>query len=90
MYSTFQYFLRSYCTLSVYEEEMAHIMQQFKEQEEQETQEKLLQEFAQIEQRADWEQVKQEVERYGNRIWTIEEAKVHIGNFISILQNKKA
>ena len=90
MYSTFQYFLRAYCTLSVYEEEMTHLMQQFKEQEEQETQEKLLQEFAQIEQREDWEQVKQEVEQYGNRIWTIEEVKTYIGNFNSILQNKKA
>lgn len=90
MYSTFQYFLRAYCTLSVCEEEIAHLMQQFKEQEEQEVQEKLLQEFAQIEQRADWEKVQQEVEQYGNRIWTIEEVKVHIGNFFSLLQNKKA
>ncbi|MGG2016742.1 hypothetical protein [Bacillus sp. S10(2024)] len=90
MYSTFQYFLRAYCTLGIYEEEIAHLMQQFKEQEEQETQGELLQEFAQIEQREDWEKVQQEVEQYGNRIWTIEEAKAHIGNFVSILQNKKA
>ncbi|MDP7981213.1 hypothetical protein [Bacillus multifaciens] len=90
MYSTFQYFLRAYCTLSIYEEEMAYLMQQFKEQEEQETQEKLLQEFVQIEQRADWEKVQQEVEQYGNRMWTIEEVKGHIDNFVSILQNKKA
>ncbi|MEH6889457.1 hypothetical protein V7024_06945 [Bacillus sp. JJ864] len=90
MYSTFQYFLRAYCTLSIYEEEMAQLMQQFKEQEEQETQEKLLQELVQIEQRADWEKVQQEVEQYGNRMWTIEEAKGHIGNFVSIIQNKKA
>ncbi|MEH7461395.1 hypothetical protein V7166_04595 [Bacillus thuringiensis] len=90
MYSTFQYFLRAYCTLSIYEEEMVQLMQQFKEQEEQETQGKLLQEFAQIEQRADWEKVQQEVEQYGNRMWTIEEVKGHIDNFVSILQNKKA
>ncbi|WP_020061263.1 hypothetical protein [Bacillus sp. 123MFChir2] len=90
MYSTFQYFLRAYCTLSIYEEEMVHLMQQFKEQEEQEMQEKLLQELVQIEQRADWEKVQQEVEQYGNRMWTIEEVKGHISNFISILQNKKA
>ncbi|MEI4803336.1 hypothetical protein WAZ07_19085 [Bacillus sp. FJAT-51639] len=90
MYSTFQYFLRAYCTLSIYEEEMTNLMQQFKEQEEQETQEKLLQEFAQIHKKEDWEKVRQEAERYGNRMWTIEEAKAHIGTFVSILQNKKA
>lgn len=90
MYSTFQYFLRAYCTLSIYEEEMTNLMQQFKEQEEQETQEKLLQEFAQIHKKEDWEKVRQEAEQYGNRMWTIEEAKANIGNFVSILQNKKA
>ncbi|MFD0769929.1 hypothetical protein ACFQZ1_14135 [Bacillus sp. CGMCC 1.60114] len=90
MYSTFQYFLRAYCTLSIYEEEMTDLMQQFQEQEEQETKEKLLQEFTQMQKTADWKKVCQEVERYGNRIWTIEETKVHVSNFVSILQNKKA
>lgn len=90
MYLTFQYFLRAYCTLSVYEEEIADLMQQFKEQEEQETKEKLLQEFAQMQKTADWKKVCQEAERYGNRMWTIEETKAHISNFVSILQNKKA
>ncbi|MGG2067197.1 MULTISPECIES: hypothetical protein [unclassified Bacillus (in: firmicutes)] len=90
MYSTFQYFLKAYCTLSIYEEEMNDIMQQFEEQEEQETKEKLLQEFAQMQKTADWKKACQEAERYGNRIWTIEETKAHINNFVSILQNKKA
>ncbi|MGF9964811.1 hypothetical protein [Bacillus rhizoplanae] len=90
MYSTFQYFLRAYCTLSIYEEEMTDLMQQFQEQEEQETKEKLLQEFTQMHKTADWKKVCQEAERYGNRIWTIEETKAYVNNFVSILQNKKA
>lgn len=90
MYSTFQYFLKAYCTLSICEEEMTDLMQQFKEQEEQETKKKLLHEFVQMQRIEDWKKVCQEAERYGNRIWTIEETKAHISNFISILQNKKA
>ncbi|CAG9613036.1 hypothetical protein BACCIP111899_02231 [Bacillus rhizoplanae] len=90
MYSTFQYFLKAYCTLSIYEEEMIDLMQQFKEQEEQETKKKLLHEFVQMQKIEDWKKACQEAERYGNRTWTIEETKAHISNFVSILQNKKA
>ena len=36
MYTTLQYFLKSYCTLSIHEDEIVNVMEEFIEQEEEE------------------------------------------------------
>ena len=36
MYTTLQYFLKSYCTLSIHEDEIASVMEEFIEQEDEE------------------------------------------------------
>ncbi|CAM4328631.1 hypothetical protein BAMA_07005 [Bacillus manliponensis] len=84
MYSTFQYFLKAYCTLSVYEEEVLDVMQEFIEQENQETIEKLQHELLHMKQKEAWE----EGCRFANdagRMWSQEEAKYYIYKFLNIL-----
>ncbi|MBY0599627.1 hypothetical protein [Bacillus bingmayongensis] len=90
MYPTLQYFLKSYCTLSVYEEEIVDVMTDFLEQEEQETIEKLKSELLYIKQTEAWEDGCLLAAKQGNRIWSLEETREHIETFVHLLQNKKA
>ncbi|PEE39262.1 hypothetical protein [Bacillus pseudomycoides] len=90
MYPTLQYFLRAYCTLSVYEDEIINVMTEFLEQEDQETIEKLKSELLHIKQTEAWEEVCLIVAKQGSRIWSLEETREHMGTFVRLLQNKKA
>ncbi|MGQ0421368.1 hypothetical protein ACT4US_22650 [Bacillus sp. HC-Mk] len=45
MYTTLQYFLKSYCTLSIHEDEIVSVMEEFIEQEDEEIVLKLRDEF---------------------------------------------
>ncbi|MDM5153408.1 hypothetical protein QUF88_05930 [Bacillus sp. DX1.1] len=90
MYSTLQYFLKAYCTLSVHEEEILAVMKEFIEQEERETIEKLRYELLHMQQQEAWEEGCLLAAKQGNRIWSLEETKEHMETFVSLLQNKKA
>ncbi|CAI8987162.1 MULTISPECIES: hypothetical protein [Bacillus] len=90
MYPTLQYFLRAYCTLSVYEDEIINVMTEFLEQEDQETIEKLKSELLHIKQTEAWEEGCSIVAKQGSRIWSLEETREHMGTFVRLLQNKKA
>lgn len=90
MYPTLQYFLKSYCTLSVHEEEVIEVMREFLEQEEPETIEKLQYELLQMRETDAWEEGCLLAAKQGNRIWSLEEMKEHMSNFAGLLQSKKA
>ncbi|PFE04452.1 hypothetical protein COE15_07705 [Bacillus cereus] len=90
MYPTLQYFLKTYCTLSVHEDEIINVMTEFLEEEEQETVAKLQHELLHIKQAKAWEEGSLLAAKQGNRIWSLEEAREHIEAFIRLLQNKKA
>ncbi|KFM99326.1 hypothetical protein D0U04_12825 [Bacillus clarus] len=90
MYTTLQYFLKSYCTLSVHEDEIVSVMEEFLEAEEKETILKLQDELFDIQKKKAWEEGCLLAAKQGNRIWSLEETKEHIEMFIRLLQNKKA
>ncbi|MBE7105027.1 hypothetical protein FT637_18835 [Bacillus cereus] len=90
MYPTLQYFLKSYCTLSVHENELASVMEEFLEQEENETVAKLRDELLYMKKKNAWEEACVLVAKQGNRIWSLEETKDHLETFLLLLQKKKA
>ncbi|MED1512208.1 MULTISPECIES: hypothetical protein [Bacillus] len=89
MYTTLQYFLKSYCTLSIHEDEIVSVMKEFIEQEE-EIVLKLRDELVYMKKKNAWEEACVLAAKQGNRMWSLEETKDHLENFLLLLQKKKA
>ncbi|MGE6540298.1 hypothetical protein [Bacillus luti] len=90
MYTTLQYFFKSYCTLSIHEDEIVGVMEEFIEQEEEEIVLKLRDELVSMKKRNAWEEACVLAAKQGNRMWSLEETKAHLETFILLLQKKKA
>ncbi|MGE7854088.1 hypothetical protein ACQKNN_24915 [Bacillus paramycoides] len=90
MYTTLQYFLKSYCTLSIHENEIVSVMEEFSEQEEEEIVSKLRDELLYMKKKNAWEEACVLAAKQGNRMWSLEETKDHLESFILLLQKKKA
>ncbi|MGH0430829.1 hypothetical protein ACQVPL_16375 [Bacillus hominis] len=90
MYTTLQYFLKSYCTLSIHENEIVSVMEEFIEQEENETVAKLRDELLYMKKKNAWEEACVLAAKQGDRMWSLEETKDHLETFILLLQKKKA
>lgn len=90
MYTTLQYFLKSYCTLSVHEDEMVGVMEEFIEQEDEEIVLKLRDELLYMKKKNTWEEACVLAAKQGNRMWSLEETKDHLEAFLLLLQKKKA
>ena len=90
MYTTLQYFLKSYCTLSVHEDEIVGVMEEFIEQEDEEIVLKLRDELLYMEKKDAWEEACVLAAKQGNRMWSLEETKDHLTTFLVLLQKKKA
>ncbi|HHT7237199.1 MULTISPECIES: hypothetical protein [Bacillus] len=90
MYLTLQYFLKSYCTLSIHEDEIVSVMEEFIEQEDEEIVLKLRNELVNMKKKNAWEEACVLAAKQGNRIWSLEETQDHLGNFLLLLQKKKA
>ncbi|MCU5430785.1 hypothetical protein OCA13_25355 [Bacillus cereus] len=90
MYTTLQYFLKSYCTLSIHEDEIVGVMEEFIEQEDEEIVLKLRDELLYMEKKDAWEEACVLAARQGNRMWSLEETKDHLTTFLVLLQKKKA
>ena len=90
MYPTLQYFLKSYCTLSIHEDEIVSVMEEFIEQEDEEIVLKLRNELVNMKKKNAWEEACVLAAKQGNRVWSLEETKDHLGIFLLLLQKKKA
>ncbi|KXY43693.1 hypothetical protein AT257_03675 [Bacillus cereus] len=90
MYPTLQYFLKSYCTLSIHEDEIVSVMEEFIEQEDEEIVLKLRDELVNMKKKNAWEEACVLAAKQGNRVWSLEEMKDHLGIFLLLLQKKKA
>ncbi|WP_242237037.1 hypothetical protein [Bacillus cereus group sp. BfR-BA-01316] len=90
MYTTLQYFLKSYCTLSVHEDEIVSVMEEFIEQEDEEIVLKLRDELVNMKKKSAWEEACVLAAKQGNRVWSLEETKDHLEIFLLLLQKKKA
>ncbi|MGN4426107.1 hypothetical protein ACTFQN_20160 [Bacillus cereus group sp. MYBK30-1] len=90
MYTTLQYFLKSYCTLSIHENEIVSVMEEFLDQEEEEIVSKLRDELLYMKKKNAWEEAYVLVAKQGNRMWSLEETKDHLETFLLLLQKKKA
>ncbi|HDX9653594.1 MULTISPECIES: hypothetical protein [Bacillus] len=90
MYTTLQYFLKSYCTLSVHEDEIVGVMEEFIEQEDEEIVLKLRDELLYMKKKDTWEEACVLAAKQGNRMWSLEETKDHLEAFLLLLQKKKA
>ncbi|HDR4604797.1 MULTISPECIES: hypothetical protein [Bacillus] len=90
MYTTLQYFLKSYCTLSIHEDEIVGVMEEFIEQEDEEIVLKLRDELLYMEKKDAWEEACVLAAKQGNRMWSLEETKDHLTTFLVLLQKKKA
>ncbi|MCW9134517.1 hypothetical protein OF830_27585 [Bacillus paramycoides] len=90
MYTTLQYFLKSYCTLSIHENEIVSVMEEFLEQEEEEIVSKLRDELLYMKKKNAWEEACILAAKQGNRMWSLEETKDHLETFMLLLQKKKA
>ncbi|MED1379694.1 hypothetical protein COL41_04990 [Bacillus mycoides] len=90
MYPTLQYFLKSYCTLSIHEDEIVSVMEEFIEQEDEEIVLKLRDELVNMKKKNAWEEACVLAAKHGNRVWSLEETKDHLGIFLLLLQKKKA
>ncbi|EJV89620.1 hypothetical protein ACQKOD_17280 [Bacillus mycoides] len=90
MYPTLQYFLKSYCTLSIHEDEIVSLMEEFIEQEDEEIVLKLRDELVNMKKKNAWEEACVLAAKQGNRVWSLEETKDHLENFLLLLQKKKA
>ncbi|PFD38499.1 hypothetical protein CN285_18345 [Bacillus cereus] len=90
MYTTLQYFLKSYCTLSIHENEIVSVMEEFLEQEEEEIVSQLRDELLYMKKKNAWEEACVLAAKQGNRMWSLEETKDHLESFILLLQKKKA
>ncbi|MCU5379445.1 hypothetical protein OCA08_20125 [Bacillus cereus] len=90
MYTTLQYFLKSYCTLSIHEDEVVGVMEEFIEQEDEEIVLKLRDELLYMKKKNAWEEACVLAAKQGNRMWSLEETKDHLEAFLLLLQKKKA
>ncbi|AJH18937.1 hypothetical protein [Bacillus mycoides] len=90
MYPTLQYFLKSYCTLSIHEGEIVSVMEEFIEQEDEEIVLKLRDELVNMKKKNAWEEACVLAAKQGNRVWSLEETKDHLEIFLLLLQKKKA
>ncbi|PGK45846.1 hypothetical protein CN907_05000 [Bacillus anthracis] len=90
MYTTLQYFFKSYCTLSIHEDEIVGVMEEFIEQEEEEIVLKLRDELLYMKKKDVWEEACVLAAKQGNRMWSLEETKDHLATFLLLLQKKKA
>ncbi|KLA32612.1 MULTISPECIES: hypothetical protein [Bacillus] len=90
MYTTLQYFFKSYCTLSIHEDEIVGVMEEFIEQEDEEIVLKLRDELLYMKKKNAWEEACVLVAKQGNRMWSLEETKDHLEAFLLLLQKKKA
>ncbi|PEB74468.1 hypothetical protein COM89_16655 [Bacillus thuringiensis] len=90
MYTTLQYFLKSYCTLSIHEDEIVSVMKEFIEQEDEEIVLKLRDELINMKKKNVWEEACVLAAKEGNRMWSLEETKDHLKTFLLLLQKKKA
>ncbi len=90
MYPTLQYFLKSYCTLSIHEDEIVSVMEEFIEQEDEEIVLKLRDELVNMKKKNAWEEACVLAAKQGNRVWPLEETKDHLEIFLLLLQKKKA
>ncbi|EJR25500.1 MULTISPECIES: hypothetical protein [Bacillus] len=90
MYPTLQYFLKSYCTLSIREDEIVSVMEEFIEQEDEEIVLKLRDELVNMKKKNAWEEACVLAAKQGNRVWSLEETKDHLEIFLLLLQKKKA
>ncbi|MDI6532877.1 hypothetical protein QRE62_06835 [Bacillus mycoides] len=90
MYPTLQYFLKSYCTLSIHEDEIVSVMEEFIEQEDEEIVLKLRDELVNMKKKNAWEEACVLAAKQGNRVWSLEETKDHLEIFSLLLQKKKA
>ena len=80
MYTTLQYFLKSYCTLSIHEDEIVSVMEEFIEQDE-EIVLKLRDELINMKKRTRGK--RRVLAKQGNRMWSLEETKDHLETFIT-------
>ncbi|KWU53136.1 hypothetical protein AWW70_28010 [Bacillus mycoides] len=90
MYPTLQYFLKSYCTLSIHEDEIVSVMEEFIEQEDEEIVLKLRDELVNMKKKNAWEEACVLAAKQGNRVWSLEETQDHLEIFLLLLQKKKA
>ncbi|MDJ1477211.1 hypothetical protein QBX67_18660 [Bacillus sp. LS15-K4] len=90
MYTTLQYFLKSYCTLSIHEDEIVGVMEEFIEQEDGEIVLKLRDELLYMKKKNAWEEACVLAAKQGNRMWSLEETKDYLEAFLLLLQKKKA
>ncbi|MBE7099313.1 hypothetical protein [Bacillus cereus] len=90
MYTTLQYFLKSYCTLSIHEDEIVSVMEEFIEQEDEGIVLKLRDELLYMKKKNAWEEACVLAAKQGNRMWSLEETKDHLEAFLLLLQKKKA
>lgn len=90
MNTALQYFLKSYCTLSIHEDEIVSVMEEFIEQEEEEIVLKLRDELVYMKKKNEWEAACILAAKQGNRMWSLEETKDHLETFLLLLQKKKA
>lgn len=90
MYTTLQYFLKSYCTLSIHEDEIVSVMEEFIEQEDEEIVLKLRDELINMKKKNVWEEACVLAAKEWNRMWSLEETKDHLETFLLLLQKKKA
>ncbi|MGH1090925.1 hypothetical protein ACQVUB_15255 [Bacillus mycoides] len=90
MYPTLQYFLKSYCTLSIHEDEIVSVMEEFIEREDEEIVLKLRDELVNMKKKNAWEEACVLAAKQGNRVWSLEETKDHLEIFLLLLQKKKA
>ncbi|WP_368906086.1 hypothetical protein [Bacillus wiedmannii] len=90
MYTTLQYFLKSYCTLSIHEDEIVGVMEEFIEQEDEEIVLKLRDELLYMKKTNAWEEACVLAAKQGNRMWSLEETKDHLEAFLLLLQKKEA
>ncbi|QWU43541.1 MULTISPECIES: hypothetical protein [Bacillus] len=90
MYPTLQYFLKSYCTLSIHEDEIVSVMEEFIEQEDEESVLKLRDELVNMKKKNAWEEACVLAAKQGNRMWSLEETQDHLETFLLLLQKKKA
>lgn len=84
------YFLRAYCTLSLYEEEMWNVIREFKQHESDEIKQQLFTELQAIKNEESSDRVVEWIREYGNREFSIQNAKGWISFLISELQKEKA
>lgn len=89
MYTTLQYFLKSYCTLSIHEDEIVSVMEEFIEQEDEEIVLKLRDELINMKKKNAWEEACVLAAKQGNRMWSLEETKDHLETFFTITAKEK-